>query len=150
MCLAAEPVSDVSITSNVNEAIEHNSTVVLTCSSKGSFITFSWTNGTEPIAADGKRISIDQVCSHHPPTTFRAFLFLFAPKCTTDVFPAAVASQGEFSSNVTFSNVLRSDLVGPIYCSVKNKLETKKSAPFNLTVYCRYCIRSWRATPPRK
>lgn len=67
LCLAAEPVSDVAIKSNLAEAIEHNSTVVLTCSSKGSFITFSWINGTAPIVADGKRLTITQVSSRHLP-----------------------------------------------------------------------------------
>ncbi|XP_018545086.1 carcinoembryonic antigen-related cell adhesion molecule 5 [Lates calcarifer] len=53
-----EPVSDVVIKSNLTEAIEHNSTVVLTCSAKGSFLTFTWTNGTAPIVADGKRLTL--------------------------------------------------------------------------------------------
>ncbi|GLD72878.1 carcinoembryonic antigen-related cell adhesion molecule 5-like protein [Lates japonicus] len=53
-----EPVSDVVIKSDLTEAIEHNSTVVLTCSAKGSLLTFTWTNGTTPIVADGKRLTL--------------------------------------------------------------------------------------------
>lgn len=53
-----EPVSDVTIKANLPEAIEHNSTVVLTCSAKGSFLTFSWFKGAAPIVADGKRITV--------------------------------------------------------------------------------------------
>ncbi|XP_068426958.1 carcinoembryonic antigen-related cell adhesion molecule 20, partial [Clinocottus analis] len=53
-----EPVSDVTIKANLPEAIEHNSTVVLTCSAKGSFLTFSWFKGAAPLKADGKRITI--------------------------------------------------------------------------------------------
>ncbi|KAG7225255.1 hypothetical protein INR49_014650 [Caranx melampygus] len=53
-----EPVSDVVIKSNMPEAIERNSTVVLTCTAKGSFLTFSWINGTVPVVDDGKRIII--------------------------------------------------------------------------------------------
>lgn len=50
-----------------------------------------------------------------------------------------IGCQEEESSLLTITGVLRSDLVGPIFCSVANKLETEKSAPFNLTVYCKYC-----------
>lgn len=59
--LTAEPVSDLVIKSNLPEAIEHNSTVVLNCSAKGSFLKFSWTNGSAPIVADGKRLVIKEV-----------------------------------------------------------------------------------------
>ncbi|XP_073319630.1 cell adhesion molecule CEACAM5 [Pagrus major] len=97
-----EPVSDVAIKSSLAEAIEHNSTVVLTCSAKGSFLKFTWTNGTAPIVADGKRLTL---------------------------------KEEESSSTLTITGVLRTDLVGPIYCTAANKLETEKSAPFNLTVY---------------
>ncbi|XP_071355421.1 cell adhesion molecule CEACAM5-like [Trachinotus anak] len=97
-----KPVSDVVIKSNVPEAIEHNSTVVLNCSAKGSFLTFTWINGTAPIVADGKRLTI---------------------------------KNEELSSALTITGVLRSDLVGPIYCAAANKLEKEMSAPFNLTVY---------------
>ncbi|KAM4630982.1 cell adhesion molecule CEACAM20-like [Polymixia lowei] len=96
-----EPVSNVEIKSNVSEAVEFNSTVVLTCSAKGSFLKFSWTNGTQPIVADGKRLTVAEEAT---------------------------------SSKLTVDAVLRSDLVGPIYCTAANKLETEKSAPFNLTV----------------
>lgn len=50
-----------------------------------------------------------------------------------------IGCQEEASSLLTITGVLRSDLVGPIFCSVANKLEMEKSAPFNLTVYCKYC-----------
>ncbi|XP_058475196.1 carcinoembryonic antigen-related cell adhesion molecule 6-like [Solea solea] len=53
-----EPVSNVVIKSNIPEAIEHNSTVVLTCSAGGSFLTFSWFHGDATLFADGKRINI--------------------------------------------------------------------------------------------
>nr|XP_046273155.1 carcinoembryonic antigen-related cell adhesion molecule 5-like [Scatophagus argus] len=97
-----EPVADVAIKSNMADAIEHNSTVVLTCSAKGSFLKFTWTNGTTPIMADGKRLTL---------------------------------KEEDLSSTLTITDVLRSDLVGPIYCTAANDLETEKSAPFNLTVY---------------
>lgn len=97
-----EPVSDVLIKPSIPEAIEHNSTVVLTCSAKGSFLKFTWTNGTAPIAADGKRLTLKEEAA---------------------------------SSELTITGVLRTDLIGPIYCTAANALETDKSAPFNLTVY---------------
>ncbi|KAM6974272.1 LOW QUALITY PROTEIN: cell adhesion molecule CEACAM20-like [Tautogolabrus adspersus] len=97
-----EPVSTVAIKSDLLKAIEYNSTVVLTCSAKGSFLKFAWLNGTVPIVADGKRITI---------------------------------KEEELSTKLTIVGVLRSDLVGPIFCTAANKLETEKSAPFNLTVY---------------
>lgn len=43
------------------------------------------------------------------------------------------------STTLTIVDVLRSDLTRPISCTAANKLETEKSAPFNLTVYCKYC-----------
>ncbi|KAA8591252.1 hypothetical protein FQN60_002195 [Etheostoma spectabile] len=46
-----EPVSGVTITSNVPEAVERNSTVVLNCSAKGSFLKFAWLRGDAPIVA---------------------------------------------------------------------------------------------------
>uniref|UniRef100_UPI003AAC792B uncharacterized protein n=1 Tax=Centroberyx gerrardi TaxID=166262 RepID=UPI003AAC792B len=98
-----EPVSALTITSSVPEAIEHNSTVVLTCSAKGSFLKFSWSNGTAPIVADGKRLTLTEV------------------------------------SKLTINEVLRSDLMGPIYCTAANKLETERSAPFNQSVSCEFC-----------
>ncbi|XP_060915228.1 carcinoembryonic antigen-related cell adhesion molecule 6 isoform X2 [Labrus mixtus] len=52
-----EPVTTVAIKSNVPKAVEHNSTVVLTCSAKGSFVKFTWLNGTAKIVADGIRIT---------------------------------------------------------------------------------------------
>ncbi|XP_022613154.1 carcinoembryonic antigen-related cell adhesion molecule 2-like [Seriola dumerili] len=97
-----KPVSEVVIVPNMPEAIEHNSTVVLNCSAKGSFLTFTWTNGTAHIMDDGKRLTI---------------------------------KNEELSSTLTITGVLRSDLVGPIYCTAANKLEKDMSAPFNLTVY---------------
>lgn len=59
--MAVEPVSQVTIKSDLAEAIEHNSTVVLTCSAKGSFLEFTWTNGTKPLVPDGKRITLKEV-----------------------------------------------------------------------------------------
>ncbi|CAJ1082894.1 carcinoembryonic antigen-related cell adhesion molecule 5-like isoform X2 [Xyrichtys novacula] len=97
-----EPVSAVVIKSNLPEAVEHNDTVILTCSAKGSFLKFSWLKGAAPLVADGKRVSI---------------------------------KDEELSSTLTFVNVLRTDLVGSIICVATNKLETEKSAPFNLTVH---------------
>ncbi|XP_051812118.1 carcinoembryonic antigen-related cell adhesion molecule 20-like [Acanthochromis polyacanthus] len=97
-----EPVSDVLIKSSIPEAIEHNSTVVLTCSAKGSFLKFTWTNGTAPIVADGKRLTLKDEAA---------------------------------SSMLTITGVLRTDLVGPIYCKAANPLDTKSSPAFNLTVY---------------
>lgn len=59
--LPAEPVSNVTIRASVSEMVELNSTVVLTCSAKGSFLKFSWTNGTAPIMADDTRLTIKEV-----------------------------------------------------------------------------------------
>lgn len=42
------------------------------------------------------------------------------------------------SSTLTITGVLRWDLLGPIYCTAANKLESERTAPFNLTVYCKY------------
>ncbi|XP_028296744.1 carcinoembryonic antigen-related cell adhesion molecule 5 [Gouania willdenowi] len=97
-----EPVSDVLIKSSVPEAVELNDTVTLTCSAKGSFLKFTWINGSVPLKVDGRRIT---------------------------------AKEEELKSVLTIYNVLRSDLIGPIFCSAANKLETEKSAPFNLTVH---------------
>lgn len=51
----------MTIKSDLAEAIEHNSTVVLTCSAKGSFLKYTWTNGTTPIVDDGKRLVVKEV-----------------------------------------------------------------------------------------
>ncbi len=74
-------------------------------------------------------------------TLLGTFLFLFIPLINVQLmyFLLWLKSQEEFSSNLTIKDVLRSDLVGPIYCTAANNLETEKSAPFNLTVYCKYC-----------
>ncbi|XP_034401554.1 carcinoembryonic antigen-related cell adhesion molecule 5 [Cyclopterus lumpus] len=53
-----QPVSDVTVTANLPEAIEHNSTVVLTCTAKGSFLDFSWFKGAVPFVPDGKRVTL--------------------------------------------------------------------------------------------
>ncbi|XP_052388512.1 carcinoembryonic antigen-related cell adhesion molecule 1 isoform X2 [Carassius gibelio] len=53
-----EPVTDVKISSNVPEAVEFNSTVVLTCSAKGSF-TYKWKNGSDPLVVDGTRVQLN-------------------------------------------------------------------------------------------
>ncbi|XP_028255011.1 carcinoembryonic antigen-related cell adhesion molecule 2 isoform X2 [Parambassis ranga] len=97
-----EPLSNIAIKSNVPTAIERNTTVELTCSAKGSYLKFTWTNGTVPISADGKRL---------------------------------MQKDTDSSSVLTITDVFRSDLVGPIYCTAVHPLETAKSAPFNLTVY---------------
>ncbi|XP_029519347.1 carcinoembryonic antigen-related cell adhesion molecule 1-like [Oncorhynchus nerka] len=94
-----EPVSAVTITSNLNEAVEFNSTVVLTCSAKGSFLTYKWLNGTTPLVTDGKHVTLSAN-----------------------------------STVLTVAGVFRKDLVGPIYCTAFNNLESDNSAPFNLTV----------------
>ncbi|XP_032375730.1 carcinoembryonic antigen-related cell adhesion molecule 1 [Etheostoma spectabile] len=96
-----EPVSGVTITSNVPEAVERNSTVVLNCSAKGSFLKFAWLRGDAPIVVDSR----------------------FTVK------------EAGLSSTLTITDVLRGDLVGPIYCTAANQLQSQKSAPFNLTVY---------------
>ncbi|XP_028453714.1 carcinoembryonic antigen-related cell adhesion molecule 20 [Perca flavescens] len=96
-----EPVSGVTITSNMPEALESNSTVVLNCFAKGSFLKFTWLNGSTPIV-DGNRFALKQM--------------------------------GQ-SSTLTITEVLRTDLVGPIYCTAANQLQSQMSAPFNLTVY---------------
>ncbi|XP_076023691.1 cell adhesion molecule CEACAM5 [Genypterus blacodes] len=54
-----EPVSDVTIKPNMAEAIELNSTVVLTCTAKGSFLKFSWSKGPTPIVTKD-RISLKE------------------------------------------------------------------------------------------
>ncbi|KAK5854492.1 hypothetical protein PBY51_004680 [Eleginops maclovinus] len=58
--LHAVPVSGVTIKSSLPEAIEHNSTVVLTCAATGSDLKFAWLMGTTAIVADGKRITLKQ------------------------------------------------------------------------------------------
>lgn len=101
--LVVEPVSNVAIKSNVPDAIEYNSTVILTCSAIGSSLSFKWINGSAPIVVDGTRITEIKTNS---------------------------------SSVLTIKNVLRTDLVGPIYCTASNSLTTKSTTtPFNLTVY---------------
>ncbi|XP_060949177.1 carcinoembryonic antigen-related cell adhesion molecule 6 [Limanda limanda] len=97
-----EPVSGVSIKSNLPEAVELNSTVVLTCSAQGSFLKFTWTNGSAPIVADGTRLTI---------------------------------KDEELTSTLTIKPVLRSDLIGPIFCTAANNLEKEKSPAFKLTVH---------------
>uniref|UniRef100_A0A3P8S0Z7 Si:ch211-264f5.6 n=1 Tax=Amphiprion percula TaxID=161767 RepID=A0A3P8S0Z7_AMPPE len=97
-----EPISDVLIKSDISEAFEHNSTVVLNCSAKGSVLKFTWTSGSTPIVADGKRLTL---------------------------------KDEESSSMLTITGILRTDLVGPIYCTAANPLEMEKSPAFNLTVY---------------
>lgn len=59
--LPAEPVSNVTVRANVSDMVEFNSTVVLTCSAKGSFLKFSWTNDTTPITSDDTRLAIKEV-----------------------------------------------------------------------------------------
>ncbi|XP_046729446.1 carcinoembryonic antigen-related cell adhesion molecule 1-like isoform X1 [Silurus meridionalis] len=50
------PVAEVSITSNLPEAVEYNSTVVFTCSAKGSFLSYTWLNNSAPVVVDGKHV----------------------------------------------------------------------------------------------
>lgn len=52
-----EPVTDVKISSSVPEAVEL-STVVLTCSAKGSF-TYKWFNGSVPLVLDGTHMKLN-------------------------------------------------------------------------------------------
>ncbi|KAA0710040.1 Carcinoembryonic antigen-related cell adhesion molecule 5 [Triplophysa tibetana] len=52
-----EPVTDVKISSNLPDPVEIHSTVVLTCSAKGSF-TYKWVNGSIPVVADGTHIML--------------------------------------------------------------------------------------------
>ncbi|XP_049332176.1 carcinoembryonic antigen-related cell adhesion molecule 5 [Astyanax mexicanus] len=54
-----DPVAEVTITSSLNEAVEFNSTVILTCSAKGSFLTYKWLNGSTPVVADGKHLMVN-------------------------------------------------------------------------------------------
>ncbi|KAI4818127.1 hypothetical protein KUCAC02_011489 [Chaenocephalus aceratus] len=58
-----EPVSTVVITPSLTEATEHNSTVVLTCDAKGSYLKFAWLMGTKAIVPDGKRITLKEKLS---------------------------------------------------------------------------------------
>ncbi|MCJ8749811.1 hypothetical protein PDJAM_G00180560 [Pangasius djambal] len=51
-----EPVADVNIISNLPEAVEFNSTVILTCSAKGSSLSYIWLNNSAPVVVDGKHI----------------------------------------------------------------------------------------------
>ncbi|XP_056097994.1 carcinoembryonic antigen-related cell adhesion molecule 5 [Rhinichthys klamathensis goyatoka] len=53
-----EPVTDVKISSSLPEAVEFNSTVVLTCSAKGSF-TYKWFNGSVPLVLDGTHMKLN-------------------------------------------------------------------------------------------
>lgn len=53
------PVSDVVITSNIPEARELFSTVVLTCTAKGNFLNFQWFNVSTPITEEGTRVTIN-------------------------------------------------------------------------------------------
>lgn len=59
--LAAERISNVVIKSDLSEAVEHNSTVVLSCSADGTDPEYTWTNGTKPLISDGKRITLTEV-----------------------------------------------------------------------------------------
>lgn len=51
-----EPVADVSILSKLPEAVEINSTVTLTCSAKGSSLSYIWMNNSASVVVDGKHI----------------------------------------------------------------------------------------------
>ncbi|KAL6461154.1 hypothetical protein MHYP_G00311200 [Metynnis hypsauchen] len=54
-----DPVTNVIIVPGLPEAVEFNSTVVLTCSAEGSFLSYSWLNGSTPVVADGKRLVLN-------------------------------------------------------------------------------------------
>lgn len=56
-----------------------------------------------------------------------------------NVSSSSAGGQEDLSSTVTITGVLRWDLRGPIICVATNKLESERSAPFNLTVYCKCC-----------
>lgn len=58
LLFSPEPVTDVKISSNLPEAIEFNSTVILTCTAKGSF-TYRWLNGSDPLVADGTHTKLN-------------------------------------------------------------------------------------------
>ncbi|XP_059411732.1 carcinoembryonic antigen-related cell adhesion molecule 1-like [Carassius carassius] len=55
-----EPITDVKISSNLPEPVEFNSTVVLSCSAKGSF-TYQWLNGSVPLVVDGTHMKLNAV-----------------------------------------------------------------------------------------
>ncbi|XP_026145933.1 carcinoembryonic antigen-related cell adhesion molecule 1-like, partial [Carassius auratus] len=55
-----EPITDVKISSNLPEPVEFNSTLVLSCSAKGSF-TYKWLNGSVPLVVDGTNIKLNTV-----------------------------------------------------------------------------------------
>ncbi|KAI4878509.1 hypothetical protein NFI96_034650, partial [Prochilodus magdalenae] len=92
-----EPVAEVTVTSDLPEAVEFNSTVILTCSAKGSYLSYTWLNGSTPVVADGKHFILN-------------------------------------GSKLIVTEVLRTDLRGPIYCVAKNNLESVTSTAFNLSV----------------
>lgn len=128
------------IKSNVPDAIENNTTVILTCSAKGSSLSFKWTNGSAPIVVDGTRVTETKVSSTLNVSAFGSVFhfYLSHPHRLSSVL--GFVSQTNSSSVLTIKNVLRTDLVGPIYCTASNSLTTKSTAtPFNLTVYCKYC-----------
>lgn len=83
LLLHAEPVLNVTIRANVSERVEFNSTVVLTCSAEGSFLKFSWTNGTAPIMADNARLAIEEVRLH---VYFDPIRFEFGLDCIQEEF----------------------------------------------------------------
>lgn len=68
----AELVSDVTIKSNLAEVIEINSTLVLNCSARGSFLTFTWSNGSAPLLAAAPRVTVKTVRNTHTQTHRRA------------------------------------------------------------------------------
>ncbi|XDV33972.1 hypothetical protein PO909_004198 [Leuciscus waleckii] len=53
-----EPITDVKISSNISEAVEFDSSVVLTCSAKGSF-TYKWFNGSVALVLDDTRMKLN-------------------------------------------------------------------------------------------
>ncbi|XP_061520185.1 carcinoembryonic antigen-related cell adhesion molecule 5 isoform X3 [Phycodurus eques] len=56
-----EPVSGVLVSADAAEAVEHNSTLVLTCAANGSFLRFTWLNETRPVvASDSERLSVEE------------------------------------------------------------------------------------------
>ncbi|KAL7826450.1 hypothetical protein AOLI_G00316590 [Acnodon oligacanthus] len=47
------------IISSLLEAVEFSSTVILTCSAKGSFLSYKWLNGSNPVVVDGKHLALN-------------------------------------------------------------------------------------------
>ncbi|KAM4724969.1 cell adhesion molecule CEACAM20 [Anableps anableps] len=123
-----EPVSDVVIKSDLPEAIEHNSTVVLTCSSKGSYLNFTWTNDSKPIVPDNKRLTVkDEVSSSKLTITNVLRYDLVGPIVCTAANKLEKQSSGRFNLTVYY---------GPGNVTIKASKPLKyvpSGSDFNLT-----------------